>query len=39
VTQLAAHLRTRSLVLIDEPETHLHPPLVAALLRAIQALL
>lgn len=39
VTQLAANLRTRSLVLIDEPETHLHPPLVAALLRAIQVLL
>lgn len=33
------HLRTRSLVLIDEPETHLHPPLVAALLRAVQVLL
>lgn len=39
VTQLAAHLRTRSLVLVDEPETHLHPPLTAALLRAIQILL
>jgi predicted ATPase len=39
VTQLAAHLRTRSLVLVDEPETHLHPPLMAALLRAIQILL
>ncbi|MCQ4128871.1 ATP-binding protein [Rhodococcus erythropolis] len=39
VTQLATRLRTRSLVLIDEPETHLHPPLVAALLRAIQLLL
>lgn len=39
VTQLATHLRSRSLVLIDEPETHLHPPLVAALLRAIQVLL
>ncbi|WP_186630090.1 AAA family ATPase [Rhodococcus sp. BP22] len=39
VTQLATYLRTRSLVLIDEPETHLHPPLVAALLRAIQVLL
>lgn len=39
VAQLAAHLRTRSLVLIDEPETHLHPPLVAALLGAIQVLL
>ncbi|OZD86511.1 hypothetical protein CH260_24035 [Rhodococcus sp. 05-2256-B2] len=39
VTQLALHLRTRALVLIDEPETHLHPPLVAALLRAVQVLL
>lgn len=39
VVQLAAHLRRRSLVLIDEPETHLHPPLLAALLRAIQRLL
>jgi predicted ATPase len=39
VTQLAAHLRHRSLVLIDEPETHLHPPLTAALLKAIQLLL
>jgi ABC-type lipoprotein export system ATPase subunit len=39
VTQLAAHLRDRSLVLLDEPETHLHPPLMAALLRAVQTLL
>ena len=39
VVQLAAHLRTQSLVLVDEPETHLHPPLLAALLRAIQRLL
>jgi hypothetical protein len=39
VTQLAAHLRDRSLVLIDEPETHLHPPLMAALLKALQSLL
>ncbi|CAM3617625.1 AAA+ ATPase domain-containing protein [Tsukamurella ocularis] len=39
VTQLAAHLRPRSLVLIDEPETHLHPPLAAALLRSVQVLL
>lgn len=39
VIQLAAHLRTRSLVLIDEPETHLHPPLLAALLRGTQHLL
>lgn len=39
VVQLAARLQSRSLVLIDEPETHLHPPLLAALLRAIQFLL
>lgn len=39
ITQLAAHLQPRSLVLIDEPETHLHPPLAAALVRAVQLLL
>jgi hypothetical protein len=39
VVQLAAHLRKRSLVLIDEPETHLHPSLLAALLRGTQRLL
>ena len=39
VVQLAAHLRSRSLILIDEPETHLHPSLLAALLRATQRLL
>jgi hypothetical protein len=39
VVQLAARLRHRSLVLIDEPETHLHPPLLAALLRSIQRIL
>lgn len=38
-TQLAAHLQPRSLVLIDEPETHLHPPLAAALLRTVHYLL
>ena len=39
VVQLAAHLKPRSLVLLDEPETHLHPPLLAALLKAVQLLL
>ncbi|MEU7753468.1 AAA family ATPase [Micromonospora sp. NPDC049171] len=39
VTQLSAHLQKRSLVLIDEPESHLHPPLLAALLRSISILL
>ncbi len=32
---LAANLQQRSLILIDEPESHLHPPLLAALLRAL----
>jgi len=35
VVQLCAHLERRSLVLLDEPELHLHPSLVAALLRSI----
>ncbi|MBN9108890.1 MAG: AAA family ATPase [Pseudonocardia sp.] len=35
VVQLIAHLQERSLVLIDEPESHLHPPLLAALLRSV----
>ncbi|HTW16728.1 MAG TPA: AAA family ATPase [Nocardioides sp.] len=39
VVQLAAHLRRRSLVLLDEPETHLHPPLLAALMKSVQQLL
>jgi ABC-type branched-subunit amino acid transport system ATPase component len=33
--QLCANLERRSLLLLDEPELHLHPPLVAALLRSI----
>lgn len=37
--QLCAYLQPRSLVLFDEPELHLHPPLVAALLRTVLALL
>ncbi|WP_203816337.1 AAA family ATPase [Paractinoplanes ferrugineus] len=39
IVQLSAHLQRRSLVLIDEPESHLHPPLLAALLRSISILL
>lgn len=35
VVALCAFIQPRSLVLFDEPELHLHPPLVAALLRAI----
>ena len=35
VVQLVSALQQRSLVLIDEPESHLHPPLLAALMRGI----
>ncbi len=34
IVQLCAHLERRSIVLFDEPELHLHPPLLAALLRS-----
>lgn len=37
--QLAAHLRAGSLVLIDEPESHLHPPLLATFLTVLRTLL
>ena len=33
--QSVAALQQRSLVLIDEPEAHLHPPLLAALMKGI----
>jgi predicted ATPase len=39
VFQLVAHLQLKSLVLFDEPECHLHPPLLAALLRSIAVVL
>ncbi len=35
VAQLCAYLEPRALVLVDEPELHLHPPLVSALVRAL----
>ncbi|MGO4245265.1 AAA family ATPase, partial [Janibacter sp. RAF20_2_2] len=35
VVQLVTQLENRSLVLLDEPETHLHPPLLAALMTGI----
>lgn len=38
VTRLVQHVEERSLILIDEPETHLHPPLLSALTRAISDL-
>jgi ABC-type cobalamin/Fe3+-siderophores transport system ATPase subunit len=39
ITSLAAHTTQSSLILIDEPETHLHPPLLAALMHAIRIIL
>jgi hypothetical protein len=39
VVQLCANLERRSIVFFDEPELHLHPPLLAALLRAIGVVL
>ncbi|HKU28820.1 MAG TPA: AAA family ATPase [Candidatus Sulfotelmatobacter sp.] len=41
VTELTAHISgsAPTLVLIDEPETHLHPPLLAAFLKSVRACL
>ncbi|MEU8251652.1 ATP-binding protein [Nonomuraea sp. NPDC048916] len=39
LTRLVEALRERSLILFDEPESHLHPPLLAAFMRALSQLL
>ncbi|WP_031511395.1 ATP-dependent nuclease [Streptomyces megasporus] len=39
VTRLIEAVTERTLVLIDEPETHLHPPLLSALMRSLSDLL
>ena len=39
MTHLADRVAERTLVLIDEPETHLHPPLLSAFIRALSDLL
>ena len=39
ITRLVETLQERSLVLIDEPEAHLHPPLLSAFIRALSELL
>jgi predicted ATP-dependent endonuclease of OLD family len=36
---LLANIEPRSLVLFDEPETHLHPPLLAALMHSVREIL
>lgn len=39
MTLLVAKLEEKSLVLFDEPESHLHPPLLSALIRSLSQLL
>lgn len=39
VTKLVETVEEKSLVLLDEPEAHLHPPLLSAFLRALSTLL
>jgi len=39
VASLVANARPRSLVLFDEPEAHLHPPLMAALIHSVRIVL
>lgn len=36
---LVAHAQPRSLILFDEPEAHLHPPLMAALMHSVRVVL
>ena len=39
MTRLVENIEERSLVLLDEPESHLHPPLLSAFVRALSDLL
>lgn len=39
VASLVARTEPKSIVLIDEPESHLHPPLLAALMHAVRVIL
>lgn len=39
ITRLVEKVDERSLVLLDEPESHLHPPLLSAFIRALSDLL
>jgi predicted ATPase len=39
ITKLVARVEEKTLVLFDEPESHLHPPLLSALVRSLSNLL
>lgn len=39
ISRLVASVEEKTLVLIDEPESHLHPPLLSAFIRALSELL
>lgn len=39
ITRIVELIEEKSLILIDEPETHLHPPLLSAFIRALSELL
>ncbi|RYE53384.1 MAG: ATP-binding protein, partial [Rhizobiaceae bacterium] len=39
VASLAAYTQPKSIILLDEPETHLHPPLLAALMHSVRFIL
>ncbi|TPJ64469.1 AAA family ATPase [Mesorhizobium sp. B2-6-1] len=39
ISRLVAKVEEKSLILLDEPESHLHPPLLAAFTRALSQLL
>jgi energy-coupling factor transporter ATP-binding protein EcfA2 len=39
VTTLVAYAQPKSILLMDEPESHLHPPLLAALMHAVRLVL
>jgi ABC-type phosphate/phosphonate transport system ATPase subunit len=39
ITKLVAYVQEKTLVLIDEPESHLHPPLLSAFMRSLSGLL
>ncbi len=39
ITRLVEFVEERTLVLLDEPESHLHPPLLSAFIRALSSLL